>query len=411
MDWDLIGLAAEQLNVDALIDWRDYFSGLSVWMQAILVGVLVLLIGVSFLSCMFGFRMKKAARFAAGAAGVFYITMISLTDWYEIDPVKALIAAAVAGAAGGVLYAFLERVFQFAAGAVFANVFAYWLLPKYFKLNVYIGTGRVWALVITIAGGVLFAFAAKKLKIVLTALEGGVILGLVCGAFFPVDRIPWVKDRLNEAQIRNLLPVVLSAVGLLVQLIQFLVIWREQRALRVPAGEEKDNEPQPEQEEAASQDAGASDGDASAAQDEAISITQAEEVLVEKAKELAMAAARSTQQTRLRERCEDVSQGLYDAKIAADRLGMTEDGFLQEMKKAGYALPGEAGNDKKPEAESAEQPTAGSTEQPDAGIGEPADTESAEQPDTGSPEQHPDVGTGEQTDTESAEQQDKGSKE
>jgi hypothetical protein len=131
-------------------------------------------------------------------------------------------------------------------------------------------------------------------------------------------------------------------LGFVIQLIQFLVIWREQRALRIPAGEEQESGSGVEKTQDASDGSGdGTAGEASGqdAQEEGISIAQAEEVLVEKAKELALAAARSTQQVRLKERCEDVAQGLYDAKTAADRLGMTEEAFLQEMKKAGFSLP------------------------------------------------------------------------
>ena len=70
-------------------------------------------------------------------------------------------------------------------------------------------------------------------------------------------------------------------------------------------------------------------------------MVQAEEVLVEKAKELALAAARSAEQARLKERYEDVAAGLYSAKIAAGRLDMSEEAFTAGMKRAGYSIPGE----------------------------------------------------------------------
>jgi hypothetical protein len=342
MNWNMLRLAVDMLNVDTLIEWKDTFLTMDVWMQAILVGVLVLLTGVAFLSCFLGFRMKKAARFAAGAASVFYIGMIILTEEYELSNGKALIYASIGAAAAGLIYAFVERLFQFAAGAVFGSVLSVWLLPTFFHVEAVEGSGRIWTIVIMAAGGILFALGAKKLKLALTALEGGVVLGLLCDVFLPVDRIPWISEKLSLAQIRNLVPIVIAALGFVIQLIQFLVIWREQRALRIPAGEEQESGSGVEKTQDASDGSGdGTAGEASGqdAQEEGISIAQAEEVLVEKAKELALAAARSTQQVRLKERCEDVAQGLYDAKTAADRLGMTEEAFLQEMKKAGFSLP------------------------------------------------------------------------
>ena len=118
MNWKMMDLAARQLNADALNQWKDAFLSMSIWMQAILVGVLVLLIGASVLSCWWGFRMNRSARFLAGAASVFFIVVILLTTEYPQENWKALLIAAAAGVGGGFLYAFLERAFQFVAGFV-----------------------------------------------------------------------------------------------------------------------------------------------------------------------------------------------------------------------------------------------------------------------------------------------------
>ena len=345
MNWKMLDLAVRRLNVFALKEWKSTFLGMSVWMQAILVGALVLLIGVSALSCWWGIRMKRSARFAAGAVSVFYIVLIILVTEYSIEMNKALIFAALAGAGAGFLYAFLERIFQLAAGFVFGTVLSAWLLPTCFHMKMTSGKGRIWALVIAIAAGVLFALAAKKLKFLLTALEGGVVLGLLCDAYLPVNstvqKIPWIKDKLTQNQVLNLLPLLIAATGALVQLIQLLSIRAEQKALAIPTGEERDLASDSAAGKADASDSEAAREEEAQPDEETISMVQAEEVLVEKAKELALAAARSAEQARLKERYEDVAAGLYSAKIAAGRLDMSEEAFTAGMKRAGYSIPGE----------------------------------------------------------------------
>ena len=345
MNWKMLDMAVRRLNVSALKEWKSTFLSMSVWMQAILVGALVLLIGVSVLSCWWGIRMKRSARFAAGAVSVFYIVLVILVTEYSFPMEKALICSALAGAGAGFLYAFLERVFQFAAGFVFGTVLSAWLLPVCFHTKMTSGKGRIWALVIAVAAGVLFALAAKKLKFILTALEGGVVLGLLCDAYLPVNgivqKIPWIKDKLTQNQVLNLLPILIAATGILVQLIQLLSIRAEQKALEIPTGEERDLVPDSEAGKTVSSDTEAAKEEEVQPDEEAVSMAQAEEVLVEKAKELALAAARSAGQARLKERYEDVAAGLYSAQIAAARLEMSEEAFSAGMKKAGYTIPGE----------------------------------------------------------------------
>ena len=339
MSWKMLDLAVRRLNVSALRDWKSVFESMSVWMQAIMVGALVLLIGVSALSCWWGLKMKRSARFAAGAAAVFYIVMIVLATEYSMPLVKALIIVALSGVGAGFLYAFVERAFQFLAGFVFGTILSSFVLQKYFHLNMTSGSGRVWTLVIAIGAGALFALAAKKLRFVLTALEGGIILGLLCDAFLPVKKIPLVKEKLTGAQMENLLPLVFAASGILIQLFQLLAIRAERKALAIPTGDERDHIPGAEdRSEHSGSDA---DPEAEVQNEDAISMAQAEEVLVEKAKELALAATRSAEHARLKERYEDVVAGLYSTQVASERLGMSEEAFVEGMKKAGYSIPGQ----------------------------------------------------------------------
>ena len=391
MSWKMLDMAVRRLNPSSLREWKSVFESMSVWMQAVMVGALVLLIGVSVLSCWWGLKMKRSARFAAGAVSVFHIVMIILVMEYSIPTLRALIIAAIAGVGAGFVYAFLERVFQFAAGFVFGTVLSAYLLPKCFHQKPTAGSGIVWTLVIAGGAGVLFALLAKKLKFVLTALEGGVVLGLVCDAFLPVNRTPWVKDKLTGAQIENLLPLLIAASGVLIQLFQLLAIRAEQKALAIPTGDERDHIPgtQDEPEHASDRDAS---GEDTPGDEDALSMAQAEEVLVEKAKELALAAARSAEHARLKERYEDVMAGLYGTEVAAQRLGMSEEAFVEGMRKAGYSVPGE---EEAKEPELVEEETAGepeSVEEETAGKPESIKEETAGKPEsveeeaTGEPE-------------------------
>ena len=359
MNWKFLSLADKHLNVSALQDWKNTFLEMDIWMQAVLVGTLVLLIGVSILSCWWGLKMNRVARFAAGAAGIFHIALITMIEGYGMENHMALIWAAVAGVAGGLLYAFLERIFQFVAGFIFGTVFSAWFLPTCFSVKATSGKGRIWTIVIAIGAGVLFALLAKKLKLVITALEGGVILGLLCDAFLPVADLPWVKDRLTGTQIWNVLPFVFAGTGILIQFLQWLAIRAEQKSLLIPSGEEREDGyggKETDDVSGGKQDGADGTTEPEEVDEDEVSLAQAEEVLVEKAKELALAASKGAQQARLRERYEDVSEGMYSAEVAARKLGMTEEEFIKGMRKAGFQVPGM--EDPRPLMEDGESPEA-----------------------------------------------------
>ncbi len=340
----MMDLAVKYLNVTALREWKHIMLDMDLWMQAVVIGAFVFLLGASLLSWLWGLKMNRSARFAVGITSVFHMVLILCVREYSVDLTKAFIIAAIAGVAAGFLYAFLERGFQFAAGFVLGTVLGKWLVPQCFHMGLNTQPGRIWRLVIAVAAGILFALLAKKLRFLLTAIEGGVVLGLLCDTFLAVTEIPWVTDKLSDAQILNLFPIVLAGVGILIQFFQWIGMIREQRSLRIPAGEERDytGDQSSDQDKSADENT-AGEGETSAQDEDAISMAEAEEVLVEKAKELAVAATRSAQNARLKERYEDVAEGLYTSKIAADRLGITEEAFLEGMKKSGYQVPGEDG--------------------------------------------------------------------
>ena len=62
------------------------------------------------------------------------------------------------------------------------------------------------------------------------------------------------------------------------------------------------------------------------------------------AKELTATVARAVASARLSDRCADVAEGLYSPEIAARKLGMPEQMFLEAMDQKGLRLPAEAGN-------------------------------------------------------------------
>ena len=153
---------------------------------------------------------------------------------------------------------------------------------------------------------------------------------------------------------RNLLPLVLAAIGILIQLPQWIRVIREQKErklleernaeeTRESSGEETDSPEEETHQETVPTPA-------------AVSVAEAEAILVEKARELALAASRNAEDVRIRDRYEDVAEGLYGADIAAARLGMTEEAFLEGMRESGYTIPGEEmpaaedAEDMKPEA-------------------------------------------------------------
>ena len=62
------------------------------------------------------------------------------------------------------------------------------------------------------------------------------------------------------------------------------------------------------------------------------------------AKELTATVARAVASARLSDRCADVAEGLYSPEIAARKLGMPEQMFLEAMDQKGLRLPAEAGS-------------------------------------------------------------------
>ena len=350
MIWKWMDLVTEYLNPDALIKYKENIAAMSPWLQGIVIGAVFLLAGCALLELLFALQMGKYARSVVGFSVGFAVCWLILSGYTEIEELRIVLYSLGAGVAAGLLNAFLERVFQFAVGFLYGTALATWLVPQILHMDLDVNPGRILRLVIAIAAGALFALLCRKLRPVLAALLGGTILGLLIEIFLPYASIPFLPQvlKLSEGMYRNLLPLVLAAIGILIQLPQWIREIREQKErklleertaeeTRESSGEETDSPEEETQQETVPTPA-------------AVSVAEAEAILVEKARELALAASRNAEDVRIRDRYEDVAEGLYGADIAAARLGMTVEAFLEGMRESGYAIPGE----EEPVAEGAE---------------------------------------------------------
>ena len=354
MSWKWLNLVTEYLNPDALAGCKDRIITMIPWVQGILVGAVFLLAGGALLELFFGLKMQKYARFVTGLSVGFAVCFVILSGYTDTETVRMLLYSLAAGVAAGLLYTFLERAYRFAEGFLFGTALASWLVPQILNKEPDVNPGRIIRLVIAIAAGVLFALLAKILRPVLSALLGGTILALLIEAFVPYESIPYLPQTLNlsEGMYRNILPLVLAGIGFLIQLPQWISQVREEK-------ERKAAERYIEEQTSGSSGSGDSGSSPEESEESTetdsrqipagMSVAEAEAVLVEKARELALAASRNAEEMRLRERYEDVAEGLYSAQAAADRLGMTESQFLEGMKQSGYTVPGSEGSEQEEE--------------------------------------------------------------
>ena len=356
MSWKWLNLVTEYLNPDALAGCKDRIITMIPWIQGILVGAVFLLAGGALLELFFGLKMQKFARFVTGLSVGFAVCFVILSGYTDTETVRMLLYSLAAGVTAGLLYTFLERAYRFAEGFLFGTALASWLVPQILNKEPDVNPGRIIRLVIAIAAGVLFALLAKILRPVLSALLGGTILALLIEAFVPYESIPYLPQTLNlsEGMYRNILPLVLAGIGFLIQLPQWITQVREEK-------ERKAAERYIEEQTSGSSGSGDSGSSPEESEESTetdsrqvpagMSVAEAEAVLVEKARELALAASRNAEEMRLRERYEDVAEGLYSAQAAADRLGMTETQFLEGMKQSGYTVPGSEGSEQEAEEE------------------------------------------------------------
>ena len=351
MSWEWMDLVTDYLNPDALADFRDTIAQMNPWIQGIMVGAVLLLAGTAFLELLSGVNMLKFARFVSGLAVGFSACYVIVYGYSDPDEVKLLLYSLAVGAAAGALNAFLERAYRFIIGFLFGTAFGTWLVPNILKKELADNPGRIYRLLIAAAAGILFALLAKKMRFVLSALLGSTILGLLIESFVSYRDIPYLPEtlELSEGMYRNILPLVLAGIGALIQLPQFISLVRREREMRIPPGEVTDSFYGPSEESTEDRQQNEDNGQAGPA---VMNVADAEAALVEKARELALAASKNVEDVRARERYEDVAEGLYSPETAARRLGITEEEFLEGMRQNGFAVPGEEDS---PEAESSEE--------------------------------------------------------
>lgn len=374
MIWEWMNCVTENLNPDALMQCRSTIGELSIWVQALLVGMLVLLAGCCLIECLFGLRMKAFSRFLTGFSLAFVVCFLLLYQRVDLNETGLVLYPALAGVTGGLMYAYLEHAFRFVTGFAFGLALATWLLPM-MNVDVSDHPGRIWRVAAAAVVGIACALLTNKGRFLLSAVTGAAALALLAETFIPYDRIPYLSEGLglSEAMYRNLLAAVLAAAGILIQLIQLLVLRRKKKteaaaeARRAEEAAERersrdDGRENPEEENGPEEQEPAED----------VSIADAEAILVEKARELAAAAARKSQMVRLQDRYADVAEGLYGPEVAARKLGMTQEAFLEGMRSSGFHLPEEAAQAESPAAETESEETSVQAEAEAEETGTPA---------------------------------------
>ena len=378
MIWEWMNCVTENLNPDALMQCRSTIGELSIWVQALLVGMLVLLAGCCLIECLFGLRMKAFSRFLTGFSLAFVVCFLLLYQRVDLNETGLVLYPALAGVTGGLMYAYLEHAFRFVTGFAFGLALASWLLPLLLHMDVSDHPGRIWRVAAAAVAGIVCALLTNKGRFLLSAVTGAAALALLAETFIPYDRIPYLSDGLglSEAMYRNLLAAVLAAAGILIQLIQLLVLRRKQKAEEAAARRAEEAAERERSREDGRENPEEENGPEEQEPAEDVSIADAEAILVEKARELAAAAARKSQMVRLQDRYADVAEGLYGLEVAARKLGMTQEAFLEGMRSSGFHLPEEAAQaEEETEMPAAEAETPAAEEEAEA-AGTAAQTES-----------------------------------
>ncbi len=348
MDWQILNIVSEALSPTALMDFKDWFPEFSGMAQSVLIFLLVLTFGAMMLECFSGFRLGALERFLVGFGPGSVISLMILTVSYEYEEQDALLYALAIGAIFGVLNVLLNRVFLFAAGFVAGNALIRYLEFNYMDFDDEGTLGIGLMLAVSLAMALFFALFAKKLPYLFSAIIGGCLLGLMIGVFVPYEDIPYASYYVDFTLAQTLFCALLCLIGFFVQKGRYRKKVREEEeeaARKVRDAEEKEAwarkvEKEEELEEAV--------GEGEAIPES--SVQELEENLVEKARELAKDAAKEAvkiaENARLQDRFQDVEDGLYAPEIAAQKLGLSKQEFLDEMRRSGFALPGEKPEEK-----------------------------------------------------------------
>ena len=408
MIWNILEHFSNLMTSAAAGVWREAFAMLPAWMKAIAVFLLVLTLGMSLMECWWGYKMNAGARFFAGLGSGVNVAFLIAALTVGTEDRKVLIWVLAAGAACALVYCLLPRLYLAAGGVILGCTAAAAAGRFFPALEQGSRNGRILLAVLATAGGILAGIFAVKLGGVLHGLIGGALLGTILAGLIPLERISFLSNipAMNQRLFRMILIGVCAGTGVLAQSLSLHAVRKREKMFggsSTQAGEDRSSGSSGSREDggagesgpraadgqteksrgsadgswqtdekrtggirqpgeggssARAAGSGSGSGQTAAAQDssgldvftryelknledmEADISGKASEI----AKELTATVARAVASARLSDRCADVAEGLYSPEIAARKLGMPEQMFLEAMDQKGLRLPAEAGS-------------------------------------------------------------------
>ena len=406
MIWNILEHFSNLMTSAAAGVWREAFAMLPAWMKAIAVFLLVLTLGMSLMECWWGYKMNAGARFFAGLGSGVNVAFLIAALTVGTEDRKVLIWVLAAGAACALVYCLLPRLYLAAGGVILGCTAAAAAGRFFPALEQGSRNGRILLAVLATAGGILAGIFAVKLGGVLHGLIGGALLGTILAGLIPLERISFLSNipAMNQRLFRMILVGVCAGTGVLAQSLSLHAVRKREKMFggsSTQAGEDRSSGSSGSREDggagesgpraadgqteksrgsadgswqtdekrtggirqpgeggssARAAGSGSGSGQTAAAQDssgldvftryelknledmEADISGKASEI----AKELTATVARAVASARLSDRCADVAEGLYSPEIAARKLGMPEQMFLEAMDQKGLRLPAEA---------------------------------------------------------------------
>ena len=406
MIWNILEHFSNLMTSAAAGVWREAFAMLPAWMKAIAVFLLVLTLGMSLMECWWGYKMNAGARFFAGLGSGVNVAFLIAALTVGTEDRKVLIWVLAAGAACALVYCLLPRLYLAAGGVILGCTAAAAAGRFFPALEQGSRNGRILLAVLATAGGILAGIFAVKLGGVLHGLIGGALLGTILAGVIPLERISFLSNipAMNQRLFRMILIGVCAGTGVLAQSLSLHAVRKREKMFggsSTQAGEDRSSGSSGSREDggagesgpraadgqteksrgsadgswqtdekrtggirqpgeggssARAAGSGSGSGQTAAAQDssgldvftryelknledmEADISGKASEI----AKELTATVARAVASARLSDRCADVAEGLYSPEIAARKLGMPEQMFLEAMDQKGLRLPAEA---------------------------------------------------------------------
>ena len=429
MIWTILEHFSNLMTTAAAGVWREAFAMLPAWMKAIAVFLLVLTFGMSLMECWWGYKMNRGARFFAGFGSGVNIAFLTAALTAGTEDRKVLIWVLIAGAACGIVYCLLPRLYLTAGGVILgctAAAAAGRFIPALVQGS---RNGRILLAVLALTGGILAGAFAVKLGGAVHGLIGGALLGTILAGLIPLDRItflsniPWMNQRL----LRMILFGVCAGTGVLAQSLSLHAVRKREKMFggsSDPAREDRPEDVSEARESGSAAEEGGRSSDkrqdesgragvqtgaygtagartensgsysqtgaygTAGARTGAFGYTAAQGTAAgravqgtaaghasqggtaqdssgldaftryelknledmeadisgkagEIARELTETVARAVASARLQDRCADVAEGLYSPEIAAEKLGMPEQMFLEAMQQKGLRLPAE----------------------------------------------------------------------